>query len=89
MDILSGKGEFMARNSKHVNSHHDTVRMELVVREGLLFAWELGFQRIIVEVDSKLAFERITGSVEDRSHNGVILRDTHARAHTHMLYWFQ
>ena len=66
----------MAPKSQLRNDCEDPHRAELIAaREGLLFVWELGFQRVILEGDAKVAYSSIKENRDDFPYNGSILRD--------------
>ena len=59
-----------------VASYLDLHRAELMaVREGLIFPWDTGFRKIILEGDAHNIYDCIKGANDDLSHNGSILRD--------------
>ena len=47
----------------------------LAAKEGLLFAWELRFRRVILESDAQLVYFSIRDPKEDHYYNSAILRD--------------
>ena len=48
----------------------------IAAKEGLLMAWEMEFQSIILEGDAKEVFKNFNSSSTDLSHSSVILHDT-------------
>ena len=57
----------------------DILRVEIfAIFQGLLFAWNRGFQNVICETDSLEAFRAITAySVHPRHASGVLIREIH------------
>ena len=54
----------------------DPHRVELLVaKEVLLFAWEVGFTRFILEGDTRNVYNKIESAEEDLSYNGSIFSD--------------
>ena len=55
----------------------------IAAREDLVFVWELGFRRVILEGEAKNVCSCIKDSTEDFTHNGSLLRDIFLSA-----FWF-
>ena len=69
-------GLFMAGRILQIQACTDPHRAELLAaREGLPFAWENGFQKVILEGDARKVYDSIERADDDMSYNGSILRD--------------
>ena len=68
--IRDSVGSFMAARVIIIDVCADPHRAELLVaREGLIFAWDAGFRRVILEGDARNVYESIKGVEEDFSYN--------------------
>ena len=74
--IRDDKGDFIAIKSIQgwgvMNSDHGEL---MAIREGILFAWEMGCTRVYFETDSQVAINKIIDETLDCSHNGSIVLD--------------
>ena len=55
----------------------------IIMKEGLLMAWELGFKSIILEGDAKEFHSNYETRNHDLSHTGIIMHDA-----IHIITWF-
>ena len=70
------QGFFMADKTQSQSGCLDPYHAELLAAiDGLLFAWELSFRRVILEGDAQLVYSSIKDLREDHSYNSTILQD--------------
>ena len=76
MVICDEWGQFMGAKSIQRNGSINSTRGELMaIREGTLFAKELGCSKICVESDCKESINKLIDELPDFSHNGSIVLD--------------
>ena len=74
--IRDGRGSFLAaKSSQGQGSLHPEHGKLMAIKEGLLFAMELGYRRICLESDSQVSINKILDKAPNYSHNGSILLD--------------
>ncbi|CAL8167914.1 unnamed protein product [Prunus armeniaca] len=74
--IRNGNKEFMAACSQQVIGHFSAQAMELTAaKEGLQFAYDLGFRDIVLEMDAQGVVDRINSNEECFEAEGNIVED--------------
>ena len=74
--IRDSVGSFMATRAIRIDDCADPHRAKLLAaREGLIFAQDAGFCRVILEGDAQNVCKIIKGAKEDFSYNGSAIRD--------------
>ena len=74
--IRNEKGEVMESLAEKINKPDSVEILEaLAARRAVLFATELGLQRVVFEGDSETVFKALSGATLDRSCIGHIIKD--------------
>ncbi|XP_023886377.1 uncharacterized protein LOC111998512 [Quercus suber] len=74
--IRNEKGEVMGSLAEKINKPDSVEVLEaLATRRAVLFAVELGLQRVVFEGDSETVFKALSGATSDRSCIGNIIKD--------------
>ena len=74
--IRDWNGQFIAGKSQAIQGITDLIEGELMAaKEGLHYAWGMGFTKVFLEGNSRNMIDHIKGGIEDTSSHGSILRD--------------